>query len=207
MAGSYVAKVTAKGQITIPKALRDALHLRGGEDVLLYPQGEGLRLERAAVASAGRFEALAGRAQEGVYGARRQPPRRGGGHPLGEGKRRVALDPNVLISPRWGGPLLGGPPVPIWRIMDRVRRQPGPARGRQCLRSGASAEAGPNALKNGYEINSTSRPSARAALAWPRSAVTNLRGSPPPATIVAMRLAHPSCTASYARSPCITTRR
>ncbi len=64
MAESYVAKVTAKGQLTIPKALRDALHLRDGEYVLLYPQGEGLRMERAAVSPAERFEGLAGRVQE-----------------------------------------------------------------------------------------------------------------------------------------------
>ena len=64
MARSYVAKITGKGQLTIPKALRDALNLRDGEYVLLYPQGEGVRLERATVSPAERFETLAARTEE-----------------------------------------------------------------------------------------------------------------------------------------------
>jgi len=62
MGKSYVAKITGKGQMTIPKPLRDALGLHDGEYVLLYAQGEGVRIERAAVSPAERFETLAARA-------------------------------------------------------------------------------------------------------------------------------------------------
>ena len=68
MTRSYVAKITGKGQLTIPKASRDALNLRDGEYVLLYPQGEGVRMERADVSPVERFETLAVRTGERFAG-------------------------------------------------------------------------------------------------------------------------------------------
>jgi AbrB family looped-hinge helix DNA binding protein len=63
MAAPFIAKVTSKGQITIPKALRETIGLQDGDYVLLYPQGEGVRFERAALSPAARFEALAVRTE------------------------------------------------------------------------------------------------------------------------------------------------
>ncbi len=64
MVRSYVAKITGKGQLTIPKAMREALNLRDGAYVLLYPQGEGVRLERAAISPAERFATLSARTEQ-----------------------------------------------------------------------------------------------------------------------------------------------
>jgi AbrB family looped-hinge helix DNA binding protein len=41
---SYRAKITSKGQITIPKPLRDKYHLREGELAALIPTDEGVVL-------------------------------------------------------------------------------------------------------------------------------------------------------------------
>jgi len=64
MSKQYVAKVTGKGQITIPKELREAIGLRDGEYVLLYQQGQGVRMEKAIIAPLERFEDLAARTEE-----------------------------------------------------------------------------------------------------------------------------------------------
>ena len=64
MVRSYVAQITGKGQLTIPKAMREALNLRDGAYVLLYPQGEGVRLERAAISPAERFATLSARTEQ-----------------------------------------------------------------------------------------------------------------------------------------------
>jgi AbrB family looped-hinge helix DNA binding protein len=45
---AYTAKVMAKGQITIPKALRVALHLDEGNNVTIVQQGDKLILENSA---------------------------------------------------------------------------------------------------------------------------------------------------------------
>ncbi len=42
---SYRAKLTSKGQISIPKELRERFQLRVGEEVLLIPQDEGIILK------------------------------------------------------------------------------------------------------------------------------------------------------------------
>lgn len=42
---SYQAKITSKGQISIPKELRERFQLRVGEEVLLVPQDEGIILK------------------------------------------------------------------------------------------------------------------------------------------------------------------
>ncbi|MDP2497365.1 MAG: AbrB/MazE/SpoVT family DNA-binding domain-containing protein [Candidatus Palauibacterales bacterium] len=62
--GRYVTKVTAKGQVTIPKEIRDRLGLEEGAHVV-WTRGEGRAvLERAAVAPTGDFDALAERIAE-----------------------------------------------------------------------------------------------------------------------------------------------
>jgi antitoxin PrlF len=56
--------LTSKGQVTIPKPIRDALHLEPGSSVefSVNPQGE-IVLNRVAVADRrGRFEAARGKA-------------------------------------------------------------------------------------------------------------------------------------------------
>ena len=42
---SYQAKITSKGQISIPKELRERFQLKVGEEVLLIPQDEGIILK------------------------------------------------------------------------------------------------------------------------------------------------------------------
>lgn len=60
----HVSKVTAKGQVTIPKEIRDRLGLRSGEYVVWEPRDEGVVMERARVASSEDFEDLAERISE-----------------------------------------------------------------------------------------------------------------------------------------------
>jgi len=42
---SYVVKITSKGQVTIPKALRDKFHLLEGETAIMIPVSEGVMLK------------------------------------------------------------------------------------------------------------------------------------------------------------------
>jgi len=42
----YRSKMTSKGQITIPKSIRELLHLRKGDEVVLVPTEKGLILKR-----------------------------------------------------------------------------------------------------------------------------------------------------------------
>ena len=57
----HVSKVTAKGQVTIPKEIRERLGLKSGEYVVWEPRGGGVVMERASVSSADDFEGLADR--------------------------------------------------------------------------------------------------------------------------------------------------
>ena len=59
----YVSRVTGKGQVTIPKEIRDRLGLERGEYVVWQPRGESVVMERATV-SADDFDALADRIAE-----------------------------------------------------------------------------------------------------------------------------------------------
>lgn len=43
---AYRSKITSKGQITIPKAIRDLLHLLKGDEVVLLPTEKGVILKR-----------------------------------------------------------------------------------------------------------------------------------------------------------------
>jgi len=42
---SYVVKITSKGQVTIPKVLRDKFHLLEGETAVMIPVSEGVMLK------------------------------------------------------------------------------------------------------------------------------------------------------------------
>ncbi len=42
---SYQSKMTSKGQVTIPKDLRDRFGLKEGEEVLMVPENEGILLK------------------------------------------------------------------------------------------------------------------------------------------------------------------
>lgn len=59
----YISRITGKGQVTIPKEIRDRLGLERGEYVVWQPLGESVVMERATV-SADDFEALADRIAE-----------------------------------------------------------------------------------------------------------------------------------------------
>jgi AbrB family looped-hinge helix DNA binding protein len=59
MESQYVVKITDKGQITLPKELREAYNFKEGDYLLLFPQGEGLRAEKALVSPVSRFKDLA----------------------------------------------------------------------------------------------------------------------------------------------------
>ena len=43
----YTSKVSSKGQLTLPKDLRDAYHVREGETVTLIPVKEGILLKHS----------------------------------------------------------------------------------------------------------------------------------------------------------------
>jgi AbrB family looped-hinge helix DNA binding protein len=61
-------KVTSKGQVTIPKPVRDRLGIKPGSAVAfeLAPDGRIVLIKVAAVAQVNRFEALRGRAGKGL---------------------------------------------------------------------------------------------------------------------------------------------
>ena len=59
MPTQYVAKITDKGQITLPKQLREEFSLDVGDYLILMPQGQGVRLEKAAISPISRFQAMA----------------------------------------------------------------------------------------------------------------------------------------------------
>jgi AbrB family looped-hinge helix DNA binding protein len=50
---AYRSKITSKGQITIPKAIRDLLHLLKGDEVILLPTEKGVILKRETVSLRG----------------------------------------------------------------------------------------------------------------------------------------------------------
>lgn len=60
----YVSKVTAKGQVTIPKEIRRRLGLEEGEYVVWTREEKGAMLERAAVPPTEDFQELADRIAE-----------------------------------------------------------------------------------------------------------------------------------------------
>lgn len=60
----YVSKITAKGQVTIPKEIRRRLGLEEGEYVVWTREEKGAMLERAAVPPTEDFQELADRIAE-----------------------------------------------------------------------------------------------------------------------------------------------
>lgn len=60
----YVSKVTAKGQVTIPKPVRERLGLERGEYVVWEAGEDGVVVGRAAVPPTEDLEKLAGRVAE-----------------------------------------------------------------------------------------------------------------------------------------------
>ena len=57
----YPAKITSKGQVTIPKPVRDELGLAEGDYLVLEPQGEYLIGAKAKISSEDEFDRLADR--------------------------------------------------------------------------------------------------------------------------------------------------
>ena len=60
----YVSKVTAKGQVTIPKEIRRRLHFTEGAYLVWKPKGAQVVVERAAVSPTEDFDQLAQRVAE-----------------------------------------------------------------------------------------------------------------------------------------------
>ncbi|MDR1542403.1 MAG: AbrB/MazE/SpoVT family DNA-binding domain-containing protein [Clostridiales bacterium] len=59
-----VAKITSKGQITIPVAIRKSMKLKDGDKVLFVPDGNRYYVENAAMVAINRMqEAFAGEAE------------------------------------------------------------------------------------------------------------------------------------------------
>ena len=57
----YPAKITSKGQVTIPKPVRDELGLGEGDYLVFEPQGEYLIGVKAEISSEDEFDRLAER--------------------------------------------------------------------------------------------------------------------------------------------------
>lgn len=86
MPEQYVTKLSGKGQLTLPKRLREKYGLREGDYLLVFPQGQGLRVEKATISPLARFREMAaeterrfheekigpGTVEEAVRWARRQ---------------------------------------------------------------------------------------------------------------------------------------
>lgn len=56
---SYTTRVSSKGQVTIPKALRDRLDLEQGDFLVIEPRGDEIRLRKGSTVED--FDALAQR--------------------------------------------------------------------------------------------------------------------------------------------------
>jgi AbrB family looped-hinge helix DNA binding protein len=57
----FTTKVTAKGQVTIPKVIRDLLQLTEGDYLVLEPDGDRVIASKASLATEGDFDAWADR--------------------------------------------------------------------------------------------------------------------------------------------------
>lgn len=72
----WTAKVTSKGQITLPKGLREHLELRPGDRVAFVARGETVTLEPSAGDILGWYGALEGESPPADLGAVRESVRR-----------------------------------------------------------------------------------------------------------------------------------
>ena len=59
MSEQFVAKISGKGQVTLPKQLRSKFDLKEGDYLIIYPQGSGFRVEKAVLSARERFRQLA----------------------------------------------------------------------------------------------------------------------------------------------------
>jgi antitoxin PrlF len=65
MTTQYTTRITSKGQVTIPKAIRERYGLEEGDYLVLEPRGEDLIIRKGRmVTSEENFEALAARVAE-----------------------------------------------------------------------------------------------------------------------------------------------
>jgi len=64
MSEQFIAKLSGKGQLTLPKKLREEYGLKEGDYLLLFPQGQGLRLEKAAISPLARFREMAAETEQ-----------------------------------------------------------------------------------------------------------------------------------------------
>ncbi len=65
MTTQYTTRITSKGQVTIPKAIRERYGLEEGDYLVLEPKGEDLVMRKGRmVTSEEDFEALAARVAE-----------------------------------------------------------------------------------------------------------------------------------------------
>lgn len=60
----YAAKITSKGQVTIPKAVRETMGLEPGDYLVFEPEDDRIIVRRAALPPTEDFEALADRIAE-----------------------------------------------------------------------------------------------------------------------------------------------
>ena len=59
-----LARVTSKGQITIPKNIRDKINAHEGDYMLFQLRGKKIEMKKASISSAEEFEKLTQKAQE-----------------------------------------------------------------------------------------------------------------------------------------------
>jgi antitoxin PrlF len=64
MPTQYTTRITSKGQVTIPKAIRERYGLEEGDYLVLEPRGEDLVVRKGRMVSDEDFEALATRVAE-----------------------------------------------------------------------------------------------------------------------------------------------
>jgi AbrB family looped-hinge helix DNA binding protein len=65
MPTQYTTRITSKGQVTIPKAIRDRYGLEEGDYLVLEPRGEDLVVRKGRMVTSDEdFEALAARVAE-----------------------------------------------------------------------------------------------------------------------------------------------
>ncbi|MBA3610659.1 MAG: AbrB/MazE/SpoVT family DNA-binding domain-containing protein [Rubrobacter sp.] len=60
----YRTRITSKGQVTIPKAVRERYGLEEGDYLVLEPKGEDLLVRKGRLVSEEEFSSLAGRIAE-----------------------------------------------------------------------------------------------------------------------------------------------
>lgn len=88
-------KVGAKGQVVIPKAIREQLGIEPGDQVVFEPDGADVRIRRLADEEAQRAAAI--KALRGIWS-----DTAGGGTAALEAERRKEREREELKARRWG---------------------------------------------------------------------------------------------------------